>query len=173
MSHWTSRAVFTLFLLSLAVFFFIETLLSSPLARFVPLVVVVPTMALLVIQWSMDLRGNLGRILMRLEKVIFSNSEEFRKKAFQRSARTGWALARGSRQGMAMLWMLLLIVLVYLFGLPMAGLLYTFLYLRIGARDKWIPSAVVAAGVWAFTYGVFVLLLHGQYYQGQIWMWLQ
>src|SRR3989304_309125 len=100
MIHWTSRAAFTLFLLSVGIFFFIETLLLSSLARLVPLIAAVPTLALLIIQLSIDVRGNLGRIFARLEKAVFSSSQEFRREGFQRFSQTARTLTRVSRKSL-------------------------------------------------------------------------
>lgn len=57
-------------------------------------------------------------------------------------------------------WILAFFAAVWLIGFQIAVPLGAVAYLRIAAREGWLPSAVVAAGCWALVVGVFDRVLH-------------
>lgn len=57
-------------------------------------------------------------------------------------------------------WVLGIFAAVYLLGFLVAVPLGALAYLRVSAREGWVPSVAVAALCWAFVYGVFDRVLH-------------
>jgi hypothetical protein len=55
---------------------------------------------------------------------------------------------------------------ILLLGFPLAVPLFVFLYLKLQGKEGWIFSAVFAAVVWLFFYGLFDQLLHLPFPQG-------
>ena len=58
------------------------------------------------------------------------------------------------------LWLFGIFAAVWLIGFLAAVPLGALAYLRVAAREGWVPSVAVAAVCWAFVYGVFDRLLH-------------
>lgn len=61
---------------------------------------------------------------------------------------------------------------IWLFGFAPGVTLCTFAQLKIGARERWLLSLVLATGTWAFTYGLFDHLLHVPFPDGRLFLWL-
>jgi putative tricarboxylic transport membrane protein len=64
------------------------------------------------------------------------------------------------RTGLAAGWILAFFAGILLAGFGVAVPLFVLAYLRFQGKASWIFSAALAAGVWAFFYGLFDLLLH-------------
>ncbi len=163
------RAAFTLSLLCFVAVLFLNTLRLGSVARFVPLIVLIPTLALLVLQLALDLRPDLEQKFSRFERIRFQKSEKLQKETLGRARRSASGVPHPA---WAFLWMWLMLPLVYLLGFLVAVPLYTFLYLKGHAVKGWIPSIAIALALWALIYGIFGLLLNTQLYQGQIRGWL-
>jgi len=71
-----------------------------------------------------------------------------------------------------MLWLLMLVASIYLFGLLIALLAYTFLYLRWRSRESWKLSITIAIGIYCLIYSVFILALRVRLYEGHLLGWL-
>lgn len=61
---------------------------------------------------------------------------------------------------------------IWLLGFSIAAPLCTFTQLKIGAREKWSITLILAASAWMFIYGVFYLLLHIPFPAGLLFEWL-
>ena len=69
-------------------------------------------------------------------------------------------------------WIFLLLVSIYLFGFLYAVPIFMLFYLRERLRENRQLSLAVSIGTWAILYGVFLLLLGVQLYEGRLWQWL-
>jgi hypothetical protein len=68
-------------------------------------------------------------------------------------------------------WILGFFVAIWLLGFPLAVPLLTFLYLKVGAAEKWPLTLGLTAFAWGFFYGVFERLLHLPFPEGQVFVW--
>ena len=64
------------------------------------------------------------------------------------------------------------ILMVFLFGFPVAVPLFMFFYLRLQGRESWPWSLGLTAGAWGFFYFVFQRLIHMQFEDGLLQSWL-
>ena len=119
----------------------------SPVARRAPLLVALPTLALL----AFELLAGVSRI--RARSVIEEHSLRVRERALILWA--GVLLASSALLGM-------------LVGLPA----FLLLYLRYRSAERWMVALAVAAGFWTLLYGVLVLVLRLPLYAGRLWSWL-
>jgi len=119
----------------------------SPVARRAPLLVALPTLALL----AFELLADVSRI--RARSVIEEHSLRVRERALILWA--GVLLASSALLGM-------------LVGLPA----FLLLYLRYRSAERWTVALAVAAGFWTLLYGVLVLVLRLPLYAGRLWSWL-
>ncbi|MGH2450315.1 MAG: tripartite tricarboxylate transporter TctB family protein [Candidatus Limnocylindria bacterium] len=111
----------------------------SARASLFPLAIAIPAAVLAVLQTALSMRG--------APSAPATDSElppEVRTRRMLEIA--GWIA--GLVAGLALLGFLVTIPLV------------SFLYLRLGAREGWLMSAAIAAGSWAFVYGLFDRALH-------------
>ena len=69
-------------------------------------------------------------------------------------------------------WMIAYFVAIWLLGFSIGVPLCTFIYLRIGSREKWLLSLILTGLSWAFIYGLFDRVLHVPFPQGQLFQWL-
>lgn len=69
-------------------------------------------------------------------------------------------------------WILGFFVSIWLLGFSLGVPLVTFLQLKIGGREKWKHSVILAVLVWAFIYGVFEKVLNIPYPTGELFSWL-
>ncbi len=81
-------------------------------------------------------------------------------------------LAIAQRRALAMgSWIFGLFVGVWVLGFNLTAILGTFLYLKLGARERWMISIVLALVAWGFFYGIFDLSLHLPVPRGIKWNW--
>ena len=69
-------------------------------------------------------------------------------------------------------WIIGFFVAIWLLGFPLAVPLLTFLYLKVGAAEKWPLTLGLTALACGFFSGVFERLLHLPFPEGQIFVWL-
>jgi len=169
-------ASLTLMLTAVVGLFLWLTLGLSPNARRVPLVVAIPTLGLLVIQLLMDLVPSLAPLRRRLEKTDVFGIESHRETSQQATSRQLDQPAEGGmiikREFIVISWIFLLLVSIYLFGFLYAVPIFMLFYLRERLRENRQLSLAVSIGTWAILYGVFLLLLGVQLYEGRLWQWL-
>lgn len=135
---------------------FYLTLDLGPVARFVPIYVVVPTLALLVFQLILDLFPRWAEVYERKEKAEIVDVDIVRDESVSPG---NWSVA---------FWLLLPLVLVVLVGFVVGTPIFTALYLKGSARETWRLSLAASAVIWALVYGVFVTLLGARLYDGWI-----
>jgi hypothetical protein len=63
-------------------------------------------------------------------------------------------------------------VAIWLLGFAVATLVATFLYLKVGARERWPITVVLSAFCFAFVYGLFEKALGVPFPPGQLLVWL-
>jgi hypothetical protein len=69
-------------------------------------------------------------------------------------------------------WIVGMFAAIWLIGFPLATLLTTFLYLRLGAREPWALSLALSVGGFLFVDGLFVRLLGVPFPPGRLFEWL-
>jgi hypothetical protein len=69
-------------------------------------------------------------------------------------------------------WLLGFFFAIWLLGFSMAVPLATFLYLKVGAREKWLISIVLTLVAFGSFYGLFVYSLSVPFPQGLLLEWL-
>jgi hypothetical protein len=170
------RVLFTLVLLTGIAVLTHQMLELGPIARRVPLVVAVPTLVLLGIQLLLDLvDGGIGRRAPReateLYKVV-GVPEKTRSALAASPAGVSDKYQPARVELVTFAWLLLLPALILLLGVLVATPAFTLLYLRVGARERWLLSLGMAAVIGSLPYGLFRILLSVPLYKGQLWAWL-
>lgn len=122
-----------------------------------PWVVGFPVLAFAIIQLVMDLMGKKGR---SSEAPLAEIGPELPPKVV--NLRTAGIFG----------WMIAYFVAIWLLGFSIGVPLCTFIYLRIGSREKWLLSLILTGLSWAFIYGLFDRVLHVPFPQGQLFQWL-
>ena len=69
-------------------------------------------------------------------------------------------------------WILGMFVAIWLAGFAGATLLTTFLYLKLGARERWVTSLALSLGGFVFVYGLFERALGVPFPPGSLLTWL-
>ena len=166
------RTRFTLLLFAFVTYLLYLTLDLGSVARLVPLQVAVPTLAFLTIQLVLDLAPVLAQKFSPFEKIRFVGTQALQD---QTLADAPGAVTRTliDRRGLcAFFWILLMLFFIYVFGFLLAIPLYTFLYLTIRGKQRWLLSIAMAATLWGLVYGVFAVLLNSSLHRGHLWSWL-
>jgi hypothetical protein len=170
------RALFTLILSAFAGLILYFTVSLSPVARLVPITVVIPTLGLLIFQLVLDLAPWLEQKYRRFEKVDLLGVEEIKKEVSSHdqanSANAGNDASSGRRELDLFSWVLLLVTMIYLLGFLVALPVYLLLYLRWRSGESWALSISVAVGMGSVLYGVFILTLRLRLDEGHLWRWL-
>ncbi len=69
-------------------------------------------------------------------------------------------------------WILGFFVAIWLLGFPLAVPLSTFLYLKVGAAERWPITVLLTVIAWAVFYGFFGRILHVPFPEGVLFSWL-
>lgn len=125
----------------------------GPVSGWVPLRVIMLTLALLSFQLAREVVPGLSKRLSEVERNGRADDE--------------WA-----RLWNALWWILALLVSIALLGFLTGAPLFTALYLKFRAKESWRTSLGVAAAVSAVCFGVFATLLGARLYEGLLWKWL-
>jgi len=148
------KAWFTMLLAALACLLLYLSFGLSPVARFVPLTVLIPTLILLFGQLVSDLTLKLDSDQKGSRRVDFFQSEVFRQKLKVFSGRAASPPDIGAslseREGSVLSWLLMVLVCIYLFGFAVSMPSFILLYLKKRSGDGWLFStstALLAAGV--------------------------
>jgi hypothetical protein len=136
-------------LLSFAAVIAVLTFRLSPVARLVPVFVLVPTLALLALGFVLELRRARPGSLP--------------------SRGRGAAPIEASSEHKVLAWILSLPILVVLIGLAPAVLAFTFLCLRGWARLSLLRSSAIAAVMAAAVYGMSSIAVSQRALEGWIW----
>jgi putative tricarboxylic transport membrane protein len=70
-------------------------------------------------------------------------------------------------------WMLGFFLAIWLLGFNIAVPVATFLYLKVGSRERWPITACLTLVAWLFFYGVFDYTLHLPFPKGELFLWLK
>jgi TctA family transporter len=70
-------------------------------------------------------------------------------------------------------WILGFFLAIWLLGFNIAVPAATFLYLKVGARERWPITASLTLLAWVFFYGLFDQALHLPFPQGEVFVWLK
>ncbi len=138
--------LFDMFMAALAAVFFGLSLTYSPKARFVPLVIAAPVLAL-----ALGRTGMAALALIREWKEIAADRPSLWRKEMVAAA-----------------WVVLLLALVWLLGFIPAIPLFMILALRLRAHEPWRLTLFLTLGVWLFMYGLFVWALNVQFEYGYL-----
>ena len=113
MIKFSEKALFTMFLMAFVGIFFYLTINLSPVARFVPLIVLIPTLGLLIFQLVLDLVPRLQENYRRFEKADLFGVERIRERA---SVEEKDKVSQSRQELNLLLWLLMLLTSIYLFG---------------------------------------------------------
>jgi hypothetical protein len=164
----TQRALFTGFLSLVTMLLLVRTLALSPGSRLAPLWVVIPTLALLLVQLALDL---VPRITLRVPALqadsLFGASAHLDAWRRTRSGETRPEVRRRRALRIA-LWIGGLVVLVRVAGFLPAVPLFLAPYLHVEAGMGWPRSVGVAALTTAVIYLIFGPLLGVSFPEGLI-----
>jgi TctA family transporter len=69
-------------------------------------------------------------------------------------------------------WIVGFFLAIWMVGFVVASALATFLYLKLGAREKWPTTLALSAACWLFFYGLFDYTLQLPFPQGALFDWL-
>ncbi len=151
------KAIFTLFIIAIFAAALIQSRHFKVRAGLFPWIIGSTVLGLAIIQFMRDLSGK------KSEKGADIQGESgFDLSTYlvnQRTARMfGWIFG--------------FLALIYLFGFTAGGTLSTFIYLKIGSREKWPISLALTGLVSVFVYGVFDRFLHVPFPPGLLFVWI-
>lgn len=167
-------AVFTTLLLTVVGLCLYSSLKLSPLARIVPLTVLIPTLFLLSLQLMLDLWPGLAERYKKFQQLEIFSIKKIDNTIVKRAEtvdQTDYAISINAEL-MIIGWILLLLTLIYLIGLSISIPIYLLLYLRFHACESWRLTCGLAAIIWILFYGLFIRLLDLHAYPGHLWQWL-
>ncbi len=116
-------------------------------ARFLPLVIGIPGLALSLAQFVIELRGKDPE-----EKTFTAEDRMVELKMFG--------------------WFAVFIFGIILFGFPYAGPIIVALYLHFSWGEKWYVSLGAAAFSWAILHGIFDYVLGLPLFEGLVYQWI-
>jgi TctA family transporter len=70
-------------------------------------------------------------------------------------------------------WIVGFFLAIWAFGFVAASAIATFLYLKLGAGERWAPTLAITAGAWLFFFGVFDYALQLPFPTGTIFEWVR
>lgn len=154
-------AVFDLIMALLISIFFIVTLTYNAKARFVPLIISTPVLA---IAWARVLGTviNLWRQAKRKEQAIMPESTTPEEKAAV-PEKQPWR-----KEMVAVGWIILLLAMVYLIGFIWTIPLFIFVSLRFRSHEPLKLSILISLGAWIFMYTLFGFLLKIEFANGYL-----
>jgi hypothetical protein len=116
----------------------------------------VPALGLAIVQLSRDLTGRRD-VTDRGASAADANTPS--PEAGRRTAEIG-------------AWILGMFAAIWLVGFALATLVTTFLYLKLGARERWAVSIALSVGGFLFVHGLFERVLAVPFPPGQLLAWL-
>jgi hypothetical protein len=175
MNKLNEKVWFTFVLFVFAAVMFFMTLRLGRVARFVPLAVAIPTLALLGFQLLVEAIPELARRFGIVEKKDIFGVEPLREKSVAQTQAdlTAAREARNKRELSAFLWLSLMLLLIYLLGFLFALPIFSTVYLKKRAAESWLLSLTVGLTMCLSLYGIFVLLLKVELYEGLLANWLR
>ena len=160
-----SRKLFTLFLLICSASFVVLALQYSPEGRLVPLLIGVPTLALVIYQTLLDFvpamkKFQKGKVDMfgidRVHEEHGTEESEFDDVAEDEARR---------RFRRIVLWILGFTAIVYILGVLVSIAVFCFMFFLAHKEKLWF-NLVLTGATWLSIWGLFVKLLEVPFYQG-------
>lgn len=145
-TRWAWDLAFTLFLIVVFAYATVTALGLPEGAKLFPLAIAIPSLVLAVLLALISLRSRGTTIAPR----PLEPGDDAALAPGERTRRT--AVIAG--------WFLGIFAAVYLLGFLVAIPISAIAYLRLAAREGWVPSVGVAALCWSLVFGVFDRLLH-------------
>ena len=105
------------------------------------------------------------------ELLRFSRQQKFMSSSSADESAVDTNVVRG-RTLMILFWTLGFFLAIWLFGFVAAVPLASFLYLKVGAREKWWISVTLAVLAWIFFYGLFDYTLSLPFPPGEVLAWI-
>jgi putative tricarboxylic transport membrane protein len=124
-----------------------------------PWAIGLPVLALAIVQLVLDLHGPRERSVSRA-RVVEDEAELPTRIVYRRTA------------GIAA-WVVGFFAAIWGLGVATAVPVTTFLFLKVGAGEKWPTSLLCTAGLWLLVYGLFIHTLHIPFPEGLLWGWLE
>lgn len=164
MSSAARKTTFTVLVFFLVLALFVLTMQLGHVARLVPLKVVIPALVLVLFQLLLDLMPGLARRFAPFEQVDLPARKDIR------SSRAASLDNRSfpQKETLAIFWIVLALVLIYLLGLLIGLPLYLFLYLKIPARESWRVSVSTSIVFGGLLFVIFRLGLDTSLHQGLV-----
>ena len=159
-------ARFSLLLLLVAAVFLVTAMGFSPRAKVVPLVVSIPTVALLVLQVVSEMVPGLADRLAGLGQSMAVKQQTEAILANHEAASSGQTRHDGMREVAAFGSVLFLLVLILVTGLLAGSMLFVLWMFRRVADADWKVSVVYALSVSGLCYGLFILVLGTRMWNG-------
>jgi hypothetical protein len=166
------KIIFTLLVLAYVGIILYFTLHLGRTARMVPLIVIIPTLALLVLQVLLDIVPGFGRMKANFGKTDIYRVVRSKEKIQEGPEISAEKMTPIRSELSVLLWALIMLFFIYLFGLIIALLLYIFIHLKKRSNEGWIISIAMAATTSGLLCLVLFLLPHSLLYKGNLWIWL-
>jgi heme/copper-type cytochrome/quinol oxidase subunit 2 len=149
--------LFALFLVSIFAYFLYEAYFGYgrdfPSAALFPRVIGIPGLALALVVLGLETRKLAGQAI-----GVATAAPEIRLAQHRTLIMLGW--------------LALFFIVIWLLGFIAAAPVMTFLYLKIGAREKWRTSILLALLSWLFFYGLFDWAIQLPFPAGALYGWL-
>ena len=156
------RPLFALFFVGIFIYVLRETFFeirpTEQRAALFPMIIGIPTLALALLAFGQEFFATLRHGATQADPSEIATPLEPALMRRRTVSIIGWTL--GFFLG---IWLL-----GFNFAVPVA----TFLYLKVGAREKWWITVLLSALAWAFFYGLFDYFLHVPFPEGEIFLWL-
>lgn len=149
----TGQVLFSLLLMLILVWFVVTASGYNETARFVPLVVGIPTLLLAVYQVQVDWR----------KAAKASKAAAPKKSEGVSAARTEW---------IATLWVISCFIVIWLIGFEWGLPLYSFAYAKVKGKQPWLLSLVPAVAAYLVMWIFFLQILHVPLYEGVVFEFL-
>lgn len=161
--------LFIAFWISLLLVLFVQTLSFGPMARLVPMLVIVPSLVLVSILLIIKIHS---AIRLTAANKRESNLTFAEMRIVERNANYGMRQkTRVKDEIMVVAWFAILIILINCAGFFWGVPLYAFLYLKLGAGERWRTSIFTSISLLLVLYLVFYIALGFHFYPGLIWKW--
>ncbi|MFQ5853476.1 MAG: tripartite tricarboxylate transporter TctB family protein [Candidatus Binatia bacterium] len=156
------RTLFALFIVAVFAFVLREAFFGfgkvEESAALFPLIIGIPSLVLALLAFGQEIRK-------------FTPKPSFQAGTPELGAFVELAIARRRTAAIAG-WIVGFFLAIWFLGFTIAAVVATFLYLKIGTREKWPMSIVLTVVAWTFFYGLFDYALHLPFPKGELFLWL-
>ncbi len=121
--------------------------------------------------WVIGLPSLILALIVMIQEMMRSTKEiRVEQFAFEQHVEIDPAVER-QRTFSITAWITGFFAAIWLIGFVPASAIATFLYLKLGAREKWGMTLAITAGCWLFFYGVFDYALQMPFPKGDLFYW--